>query len=461
MDGSSSAIDSRLATLRQTFSQGKTKPYEWRVSQLNALMTLCQEREKEICEALEIDLGKGHTEAYVSEVGFLIAEIKHALKHLKSWMKPRKVSTPLLAFPSESFQQPEPLGVVLILGAWNFPFQLTLAPLVSAITAGNCAILKPSELALETSALIAKLIPEYMDNEAFEVFEGGKEVSTELLEKAYDHIFYTGGELVGKIVMQAAAKHLTPVTLELGGKSPCIVDKDTDLTIAANRIAWGKWTNAGQICIAPDYVFVHEDIKEAFISALQKSITRFFGKDTQTSKDYARIVNERHFTRLVSYLDGTECEVIGGNHNIDTLYLEPTILVGPSDAECVMQEEIFGPILPLKTFSSHEQVSAYVNDRPKPLALYMFSKSKQTQQYYIENTSCGNMCINDTIIMISNSNLGFGGVGNSGMGRYHGKAGFDLLSNLKSVMRRPQALDVFVRYPPYNKLKHSLLKWLQ
>ena len=454
-------IDSSLNILRHTFAQGKSKSYAWRVEQLKAFQKLTEDHEKTICDALKQDLNKSYTEAYLTEVGYLKAEIKHALKDLKKWMKPRKVGTPMLAFPGTSFHQPEPLGVVFIMGAWNFPFQLTLAPLVAAIAAGNCAVIKPSELTEKTSALIAELIPKYLDQEAFVVFEGGKDISTELLARRFDYVFYTGGEHVGKIVMQAAAKHLTPVTLELGGKSPCIVDKDCDLLVAARRIAWGKWTNAGQICIAPDYLLVHDDVKDAFLEKLKQAIKEQYGKDPKTSKDYGRIVNANHYQRLVEYLEGLDCDIIGGSSDAGARYIEPTILVNPPLDVPVMQQEIFGPILPVLTFSDHKQNAEFINERHKPLALYVFSGDSAVQDFYLENTSSGNMCINDTLIFMSNADLAFGGVGNSGMGRYHGQSGFDLLSNLKAVMKRPFALDVFIRYAPFNKFKLNVLKRLQ
>lgn len=454
-------INSSLAQLRATFSSGKTKPIEWRILQLNALLNLCTQHEKAICQALEHDLKKSYTEAYVTEIGYVKAEIKHTIKHLKRWMKPKKVASPLLAFPATSYHLPEPLGVVFIMGAWNFPLQLVLAPLVAAIAAGNCAVLKPSELTEKTSELIATLIPEYLDDSAFVVFEGGKEISTELLSKRFDHIFYTGGETVGKIVMQAASKYLTPITLELGGKSPCIVDKDADLLVSARRIVWGKWTNAGQICIAPDYLLVHADIRDAFLDKLKQALKEQFGQDPQQSKDYGRIVNHAHFSRLVSYLESSDCQVIGGQSHAESRYIEPTILLEPSAESKVMQEEIFGPLLPVISFNEHNDAIQHINSNHKPLALYLFSKDEDTHTRYLNETSCGNMCINDTLIFMSNAELAFGGVGNSGIGRYHGRSGFELLSNMKAVMKRPFALDVFVRYAPYNKLKLAILRKLQ
>ena len=461
LDHQTDQINTSLNTLRSAFSSGKTKSLAWRVEQLNGLHELCIQHEKDICQALHQDLHKSYTEAYVTEIGYVKAEIKHTLKHLKKWMKPRKVSTPLLAFPGKSYHMPEPLGVVLVMGAWNFPFQLTLAPVVAAIAAGNCVVIKPSELTEQTSALIANLVPKFLDNESFVVFEGGKDISTELLTRRFDHIFYTGGEVVGKIVMQAASKYLTPVTLELGGKSPCIIDENSNLMVAARRVVWGKWTNAGQICIAPDYLLVKQAVYDEFIKKLKKALKEQFGKNPQTSKDYGRIVNTSHFNRLVSYIETANCEVVGGASDADTRYIEPTLLLQPESNSVVMQEEIFGPILPIIRIDDHQQAVDAINANHKPLALYLFTENKEVQQQYLNNTSCGNMCINDTLIFMSNAELAFGGVGNSGMGRYHGQSGFDLLSNLKAVMKRPFALDVFVRYAPYNKFKLSILRKLQ
>ncbi len=454
-------IESTLLSLKNTFATGKTKAYQWRIEQLNGLMRLCKVHEKDICEALSLDLRKCYTEAYLQEVGYVKADIKHTLKKLKKWMKPRRVSTPLLAFPAKSFHQPEPLGVVFIMGAWNFPFQLVLAPLVAAIGAGNCALIKPSELTPHTSKLIANLIPQYLDSDAFAVVEGGKEVSTDLLKQRFDHIFYTGGEVVGKIVMKAASQYLTPVTLELGGKSPCIVDKECNLLVAARRIVWGKWSNAGQICIAPDYLLVHEDIKSEFVDTLKQVLLEQFGDDPSLSKDYGRIINDAHFKRLLTYIETSQCDVIGGKHDSDSRFIEPTLLVEPENSASVMQEEIFGPILPVISFSDHQDALDKINQGEKPLALYLFSGNDEVQQRYLLNTSSGNVCINDTMIFMSNSNLAFGGVGNSGMGRYHGQSGFDLLSNVKAVMIRPFILDVFIRYAPFNKFKLTLLKFFQ
>jgi aldehyde dehydrogenase (NAD+) len=372
-------------------------------------------------------------------------------------VKPRKVSTPIVAWPGKSFQQPEPLGTVLIIGAWNYPLQLLLAPYIAALAAGNCAVLKPSELAAETSALVARLIPQYMDASCVEVIEGGKDESTALLACKWDHIFYTGGEAVGKIVMSAAARHLTPVTLELGGKSPCFVDKNTNLNVTARRLVWGKWMNAGQTCIAPDYVIVEKGFEHKLIDAIKKELKKQYGKDPMASRDYGNIINYRHFKRLESYLDRVNV-VYGGELDETRPAMSPTLVLEPSLDSPVMKEEIFGPILPIITVNSIDEGIAFVNDRPKPLALYAFSDNDEVLDHIISRTSSGSVCTNDTMMFMTNPELPFGGVGNSGMGSYHGRHGFDTFSHLKTVMKRSFALDVPFRYAPFSKLKLSLLK---
>ncbi len=446
-----------VASLQTSFKSGKTRSLEWRKSQLDALKRLLIENEKEILHALHQDLGKSESEAYVAEHGFLLSDIKHTQKHLNKWMQPRKVSTPLIAWPGKSFQQPEPLGTVLIIGAWNYPLQLLLAPYIAALAAGNCAVLKPSELAVETSAIVAKLIPQYMDTSCVEVIEGGKEESSALLACKWDHIFYTGGEAVGKIVMSAAARHLTPVTLELGGKSPCIVDSSTNLKITARRIVWGKWMNAGQTCIAPDYVLVVKGFEQKLIDAIKKELKSQFGKNPFSSKDYGNIINTRHLHRLQGYLDGVNV-VYGGDINEARPAMTPTLVLDPAKDSAIMQEEIFGPILPIVPVASIDEAIGFINDRPKPLALYAFSDDDKVLNNIIEKTSSGSVCTNDTMIFMTNPELPFGGVGNSGMGSYHGQAGFDTFSHVKTVMKRAFALDAPVRYAPFSKFKLSLLK---
>lgn len=445
--------------LQQSFELGKTKTYAWRKAQLEALQRMLTDNEEAFVNALYTDLGKSETEAFITEIGFLLNDIKHAKKHLRRWMKTQKVSTPLLAQPARSYLRPEPLGTVLIIGAWNYPIQLTLAPYIAALTAGNCAVLKPSELSPASSALMSSLIPKYLDGDAVAVVEGGKDVASELLSLPFDHIFYTGGEVVGKIVMEAAAKHLTPVTLELGGKSPCVVDANTDIATTARRIVWGKWTNAGQTCIAPDYVLVERSCANALIDKLSKEIARQFGDHPLQSKDYGRIVNARHLARLKQYMSGHNI-VVGGQVDEAQLKLAPTVILNPDIDTPVMGEEIFGPVLPVIEVSSVGEAIDFIKRRHKPLAAYLFSESQATQQQFVDEVSGGSVCINDTMMFMSNPQLPFGGVGHSGMGRYHGKFGFDTFSHQKSVMKRSFWFDIAVRYAPASARKRFLLKKL-
>ncbi len=443
--------------LNNSYTTGKTQSIEWRKTQLLALKRMLEENHHDFLQVLKKDLGKCETEATVAELGFLLSDIKHTIKHLNKWVKPRKVSTPMAAWPASSFQHPEPLGTVLIMGAWNYPLQLLLAPYIAAIAAGNCAVLKPSELAVETSKLVAKLIVQYMDVSCVEVVEGGKDEATALLACSWDHIFYTGGEVVGKIVMSAAARHLTPVTLELGGKSPCFVDKNTNITVTARRLVWGKWMNAGQTCIAPDYVIVEKGFEQKLIAAVKEELHKQYGKTPLTSRDFGNIINHRHLKRLESYLDNVNV-VHGGEIDETRPAMSPTIVLSPPLDSPVMREEIFGPILPIITVDSIDEGITFVNNRPKPLALYAFSDKDDVLDKIISRTSSGSVCTNDTMLFMTNPELPFGGVGNSGMGSYHGRAGFDTFSHLKTVMKRSFALDVFFRYAPFSSLKLSLLK---
>ncbi|MFA3791589.1 aldehyde dehydrogenase family protein [Aliiglaciecola sp. SL4] len=452
-----SDIEDKVTAIREVFASGYSKEYAWRVEQLKQLELLIHEKQNLLLEALAADLGKCKTEAWISELGFVLSDIKHTLKHLKKWMKPRKTSTPVGAQPGKSYVLPEPLGTVLIIGAWNYPFQLVLAPLVAAIAAGNCAVLKPSELASQMSKLLAELIPEYLDTNAFAVVEGAVDETTELLAQRFDHIFYTGGEAVGRIVMSAAAKHLTPVTLELGGKSPCIVDNTANIDVTAARIVWSKWMNAGQTCVAPDYILVDKSVADQLLVAIEKKIQAFYGESAETSEDYGKIINQRHFQRLGSYLENQNV-VFGGGQNVQTGYFEPTLVLNPSLDSELMQQEIFGPILPIITLDSINQAIPFVNQRSKPLALYVYTNNDDYAQKVLHQTSAGNVCVNDGFMFMTNPNLPFGGVGNSGMGSYHGRSGFDRLSHLKTVMERSFKFDVSLRYPPFSKLKLSMLK---
>lgn len=439
---------------REFFATGTTKDVDWRIAQLKKLKQAVVSHQEAIVNAVKADLGRPDFEAYFEIAS--ISEINYALKHLKSWVKPKKVSTGIEQFPASARIYPEPLGVVLIISPWNYPFQLMISPLVGAIAAGNCAVLKPSEIAANTSKVIADIIQKNFDPEYIAVVEGGVEISQQLLEEKFDHIFFTGGTAIGKIVMQAAAKHLTPVTLELGGKSPCIVDADVDLKHTAKRITWGKYLNAGQTCIAPDYLLVDRRIKSELLTEIKKCVLEFYGDDPAQSPDYGRIISRRHFERLEPLLKEGEI-VIGGQAKAEEKFIAPTVLDGVSWDSPVMEEEIFGPILPVLEYTDLKDAIAQINARPKPLALYIFSKDKQKQQQVLQSTSSGGVCINDTVMQVGVSTLPFGGVGDSGIGNYHGKASFDAFSHYKSVLKKGLWFDQNWRYPPYNN-KLSLLK---
>ncbi len=443
---------------RLFFNTNQTKNLSFRLEQLNILKQSILDNEVSIKKALKADLNKPELESYITEIGICLEEIKYALKHLKSWTKPKKVSTPLPYLPASSKIHSEPLGVVLIIGAWNYPLQLVISPLVGAIAAGNCAVLKPSEIAVNTSNLLAEIIDKYFDSSFISVVEGGKEVTQQLLAEKFDHIFFTGSTQVGKSIMGAAAKQLTPVTLELGGKSPCIVDTDTHLEHTARRIVWGKFLNAGQTCVAPDYLLVDKTIKQKLLQQIKQTIQEFYGTTPETSPDYARIINQHHFTRLAELLK-TGKIIIGGETNSTQLYIAPTVIDAITPEDLVMQEEIFGPILPVLEYNNLEEAIAFVNAKPKPLALYFFSNNKQHQQQILQETSSGGACLNDTIVHMAFAGLPFGGVGNSGIGKYHGKASFETFSHQKSVLNKSFWFDIKLRYAPYQgKLK--LLKRL-
>ena len=452
-------IAPKIQLIKNTFAAGKTKPLTWRIEQLTQIRKMVVEQQDKIFVAMQQDLGRCNMESWTAELGGVISEVDHSLKHLKKWVKPRKVPTPIIAQPGKSYMLPEPLGTILIIGAWNYPLLLVLSPLISAISAGNNAIIKPSELSANVSKLLVELVAQYLDNDAFAVVEGAVDETTELLKHQFDHIIYTGGEVVGKIVMRAAAEFLTPVTLELGGKSPCIVDSSTDLDVTAARIVWSKWMNAGQTCVAPDYVLVEESFAAPLIDAIKHKLTEFYSADASSSKDYGRIVSERHLTRIVSYLDGQEV-VHGGKHDVANKYIEPTIVLNPAHDSLLMQQEIFGPILPIVTVKNISESIPFVNKRAKPLALYIFSKNKDFEQQVLTATSAGMVCINDGFMFAANPNLPFGGVGSSGTGAYHGKIGFDNFSHLKTVMKRSFWFDVPLRYPPFTDKKFKLLKKL-
>ncbi|NFK77233.1 aldehyde dehydrogenase [Clostridium botulinum] len=447
-----------LEKQKSFFEKGYTKDINFRIEALKKLKHNIKINENNIFKALKIDLNKSEFETFITEIGIVYDEINGAIKNIKKWSKPKKVKTPITNFLASSYIYNEPYGVALIMSPWNYPFQLIMAPLVGAISAGNCVLLKPSELAIETEKIIVKIIKDTFSDEYIGVITGGIEESTALLKEKFDYIFYTGGINVGKIVMRAAAEHLTPITLELGGKSPCIVDKDANIDLAARRIAWGKFLNAGQTCVAPDYLVVHRNIKEKLISSIENYIVEFFGENTFESEDYPRIINERHFKRLEGYLKEGKI-VSGGNTDINNLYIEPTIIEGINFENRIMEEEIFGPIFPVIEFENIDKVIDIVKNNPKPLALYYFSENKEKQEFIIKNISFGGGCINDTIMHLSTSTLPFGGVGSSGIGGYHGRASFDTFSHKKSILKKSDLIDVKIRYAPF-KGKINLAKRL-
>ncbi|MEH1793279.1 aldehyde dehydrogenase [Nostoc sp.] len=442
-----SNIGDIIQNQREFFETGKTKDVAFRIEQLKNLKQAIIEHEQAIVEALHADLHKPEVETYLTEIG-VVKEIDYAIKHLNTWTKPKKAAVSFDFFSYSARIYPEPLGVVLIIGPWNYPFQLIISPLVGAIAAGNCAIIKPSEIASHTSDVIAKIIAKHFDPAYIAVVEGGVEASQKLLAEKFDHIFFTGGTAVGKIIMAAAAKYLTPVTLELGGKSPCIVDSDINLEYTVRRITWGKFINAGQTCIAPDYLLVNQKIKQDLIDGLRKCLKEFYGDNPISSPDYARIISQKHFDRLVNFLKDGEA-IIGGENQPSERYIAPTVIDNVSLKDSVMQEEIFGPILPIIEYTDVAEAIALINSRPKPLALYLFSQDKNLQKRVLQETSSGGVCINDTVMQVGVSSLPFGGVGDSGIGNYHGKASFDTFSHNKSVLQNSFWLDLKWRYAPY------------
>ncbi|MFE2052411.1 aldehyde dehydrogenase family protein [Streptomyces sp. NPDC059459] len=428
-----------VARLRATFRTGRTKPVEWRTAQLRRLRALLTERGPELEAALHADLGKSAAEAQRTEIGFTVREIDHTLDHLTDWLRPEPAPVPAhLGADATAWTQYDPLGVVLVIAPWNYPVQLLLAPVAGALAAGNAVVAKPSELAPATSAVLARLLPEYLDAEAVAVVEGGVPETTALLAERFDHIFYTGNGTVGRIVMRAAAEHLTPVTLELGGKSPAFVDRDADLDVAAARLAGGKFLNAGQTCVAPDYVLTDPETAAALEPALVRAVEALYGADPAGSAEYARIVNERHFDRLAGLLDSGRV-VVGGDSERARKYIAPTVLADVAPDAPVMREEIFGPILPIVTVSGPDEAIAFVNDRDKPLALYVFSASDGTRERFAAETSSGGLGHGLPLAHLTVSDLPFGGVGESGMGSYHGRWSLETFSHRKAVLKKPLA----------------------
>jgi aldehyde dehydrogenase (NAD+) len=451
------SIADLLTQQRAFFATGQTQDRQFRLAQLRKLQTAIIAAQDQLTTALNQDLGRPPFEAYFELTA--LKEIKTAIKNLRRWMKPRRTKTAIEVFPATAWVKPQPLGIALIITPWNYPFKLAIAPLVGAIAAGNCAIIKPSEHAPATSALLAKLLGAIFEPQYVAVVEGNASVCQTLLTEKFDHIFFTGSKVVGKIVMQAAAQHLTPVTLELGGKSPCIVDKSARIEWAAQRIAWGRFINAGQTCIAPDYVVVDRAIKDEFIAGLKKAITTLYGENPALSPDYGRIVNQRQFDRLTQLLDYNKV-IVGGETNASDRYFAPTILDNVDWDDPIMAEEIFGPILPVLVYDDIAEVIVEINEKPHPLALYVFSGDRALQQRIMDNTFSGGVVLNDVVMQVNIPDLPFGGVGDSGMGKCHGQASFAAFSHYRSYLRRSMFLDIDLRSAPYDKIRLRLFQWL-
>ena len=441
---------------RAFFSSGITLDVNYRITALKKLYTAVQQNEDAIAHALRADLGKSSEEGYMCETGIVLSEISYMLNHIRRFAKEQTVATPLAQFASRSYKKPVPFGVTLIMSPWNYPFMLSLDPLVDAIAAGNTVVLKPSAYSPDTSQLLKKLISELYPDEYIAVVEGGREENACLLEQKFDYIFFTGSKAVGKLVLEKAAKHLTPVTLELGGKSPCIVDQSAKLELATRRIVFGKFLNCGQTCVAPDYILCHSSVKDQLVECLKAEIKRQYGDDSLNNAHYGKIISRKHFDRVSGLIDPDKT-VCGGHFDADTLKIEPTIMDHITWDDNVMVEEIFGPLMPILTFDKVEDVIEAVNNHDKPLALYIYSEDKKVIREITSRCSFGGGCVNDCIIHLATSNMGFGGVGESGMGAYHGKTGFDTFTHYKSIVDKKTWMDLPMRYQPYRKLGNWLI----
>ena len=446
--------------LRRSFATGRTRPREFRLRQLAGLARLLEDCESQICQAIRSDLGRSEIETRIVETHLLRREIELAQKHLAKWMRPERVRAPWLLWPSSARIHREPFGVVLIISPWNYPLQLALAPLVGALAAGNCALIKPSEIAPATSSFLATTLPRYLDPECVQVVEGGPAEAEVLLAERWDYIFYTGSPRVGRLVMEAAAKNLTPVTLELGGKSPCIVDRSANLRVAARRIMWGKLMNAGQVCIAPDYLLVDETVEDELLAHMAAAIREFHGDDPHASPDFARIVNQRHFQRLMRLIEGGGEVYLGGQAREDELYIAPTILTKTAVDAAIMQEEIFGPILPVLAVKNLSDAIALINNREKPLAIYVFAEDERVKRRVMNETSSGAVTVNYPSVQAAMPALPFGGVGSSGMGAYHGRLSFETFSHRKAVFMKGTWPDPNLAYPPLSRLKERIIRRL-
>ena len=455
-------IEALVANQRMFFKSGKTLNVEFRIECLKRLRETISKYEKEIARALYDDLGKSEYESYMCETGMALSEISYLIKHTKKLSKEKKVHTPMAQFSSKSYKKPCPYGNTLIMSPWNYPFLLTIDPLADAIAAGNTAIVKPSAYSPKTSSIVERIISECFERDHVAVVTGGREENSCLLEQKFDFIFFTGSTGVGKEVLRHAAENVTPVVLELGGKSPCIVDKSARIPLAAKRIVFGKYLNCGQTCVAPDYILCHKDVKAEFIKAVKEEIEKQYGKNPFENKDYGHIINKKHFERILGLID-KEKVVYGGEYNSSTLQISPTVMDGVTWDDSVMCEEIFGPVMPILTYESVGEIVDLLSSKPKPLALYLFSNDKKTVMEITERVSFGGGCVNDTIIHLATSEMGFGGVGESGMGSYHGKEGFFAFSHTKSIVNKKNWIDLPMRYQPYkrgltSKLLHFFLK---
>jgi len=441
------------------FDSNATKDTNFRKTQMKKFLQLLKSNEDLLNKAIYADFKKSAFETYTTELSLVYSELTHSISQVKYWSKKKYVSTNLANIPGSSYIMPEPLGNTLIIGAWNYPYLLSLHPVVSAMAAGNTIILKPSELALNTSQLMAKLINENFDTEYFHVIEGGVKETTELLKERFDKIFYTGSSPVGKIIMRAAAENLTPVVLELGGKSPAIVTKDASIKMTAKRLVWGKYLNGGQTCVAPDYLMVHKSVKQKLIEEIKKQVLKIHGDNPQQSEAFVRIINPRHFKRLMLLMDQSKI-VLGGNSDEKDLYIAPTLMDNVSWDDAVMKEEIFGPILPILEYEDLDDAIKQIKSKEKPLALYLFTSKTSTRDKVFNEISFGGGALNETIMHLANPNLPFGGVGNSGTGNYHGEFGFNTFSHQKSIIQKPNWFEPFVKYAPYNDFKLKILRML-
>ena len=442
---------------REFFRSGKTLDVRYRIQALDRLEQAVIKYEEKLYGALKADLGKSRTESYMCEVGLILSELRYVRKHVQSWSRDRRVLTPLAQFHAKSFTVQEPYGIVLVMSPWNYPALLTLEPLIGALAAGNCCVIKPSAYSAATSRVIGQLICEAFSEEYAAVVEGGRKENQSLLEQRFDYIFFTGGVNIGRLVMEKASAHLTPVTLELGGKSPCIIDHTANLKLAARRLVFGKYLNCGQTCVAPDYVLLVQSVRDEFLEDVKKEIRKQYGKHPLQNPSYGKMVNQKHFERVLGLIDPRKL-VCGGESNIETLQIAPTVLDGVTEDDAVMQEEIFGPLMPLLTVNNMEEAYEFVRKRPKPLALYIFTSDKQTEELFLRQAPFGGGCVNDTVIHLATSYMGFGGVGSSGMGSYHGRKSFETFSHEKSIVKKYTWPDLPMRYQPYHRIKEKLIR---